>query len=43
MALPAEAERIATEFDFTDSHVNQAVKEFIAQMSTYSIDMQLRV
>jgi hypothetical protein len=35
MALPAEAARIAAEFEFNDSHVNQAVIEFVAEMSSY--------
>ena len=32
MALLKEAQRIAAEFEYSDQHVNEAVKEFIKQM-----------
>lgn len=35
MALQAEANRIAGEFEFTDAELNKNVAEFINQMSTH--------
>ncbi|KAL9942779.1 glucokinase [Verticillium nonalfalfae] len=32
MALEAETMRLVSQFDFTDDHVNKAVKEFLSQM-----------
>ncbi len=34
MALAAETKRIVSLFEFTDDHVNKAVKEFLSQMGT---------
>jgi hexokinase len=32
MALAAETKRIVSQFEFTNDHVNEAVKEFLRQM-----------
>jgi hypothetical protein len=35
MALAAETKRIVSLFDYTDSDVNKAVKEFLRQMGRF--------
>ena len=40
MALQAEAERIAAEFDLSDEQVQKTVLEFVRQMSTSNHEKQ---